>query len=154
MPIKTRKDVIRVVLAIVLFASPSLAAFKVKWVNCNVTQVTNGVCNDTTGQALIVNFSDAAVTRIIADYGSTWPPLVNCTQAMVDLAQCTAPQLGTLVSNPQSHKRYTAQKIRDAILEHELNFSREQTRSAKASAAAADLAAALATLLAADTGGE
>ncbi|OQC39623.1 MAG: hypothetical protein BWX64_01612 [Acidobacteria bacterium ADurb.Bin051] len=112
--------------------------------NCSQALVDAGVCRAATEKVWYLSMTDSADVKLqsaLARKGG-WTATVTCTQAMVDLAQCTAEQIGASVPNPQT-ERNAARKEFKRILRDEL------IRSLDAELIRADSRAALEAALAA-----
>lgn len=81
-----------------LVAAPSFAGS----MQCTTAMVTAGICRATTERVIFLSVAQAHIPNVVdalADEAG-WTATVPCTQAMVDLSQCTAEQLGEPVTNP------------------------------------------------------
>lgn len=113
---------------LLLVASPALA----DRINCTNALVTNGVC-DTNAQIhwglSVSTAADAKLQSALAKKAG-WTAQVVCTQAMVDLAQCTAGQLGTQVPNPVNERAAARAEFRRMLREDFIkSFDAETNRA-------------------------
>jgi len=97
-------DVQRLTIALILalLASPVLAGRD----GCTAALVSAGVCRDNAKILWSLDMSSAADAKLQSALArkAGWTAQVTCTQAMVDLSQCTVGQIGTPVANPQSER--------------------------------------------------
>ena len=106
-------------LAVLALTVPAMAG-DIGYANGQSCTVTANVVNcspDGLRGSLVVESSLAHFIELrdtIAD-NQGWTANVVCTQAMVDLSQCTVPELGTLVPNPLS-KQDVAEAWLSAVL--------------------------------------
>lgn len=116
---------------------------------CNATMATTtckNICDDSTQVVWSLAMSTSADSKFTTALAKNagWTATVVCTQAMVDLAQCTAPQLGTQVTNPIT-------EVQAAKAEFKRHIKEDYIKSLDAEVARADGAALTASELAAIT---
>ena len=85
--------------------------------NCTQALVDAGICRSVGDKVWYLSMGDAADVKLqaalAAKAGST--ATVTCTAEMVALAQCTEPQIGQPVANPQTERQAARQEFRRMI---------------------------------------
>lgn len=82
--------------------------------NCTQALVDAGICRAVGDKVWYLSMSAAADAKLQAALAkkSGWVPEVTCTAEMVALAQCTEPQIGQLVPNPQTERNAARKEFR------------------------------------------
>lgn len=127
-------------LLLALLAAPALADRTA----CNAAITATGVCRNNSDILWSLSISQAADAKLQAALArkAGWTAQVTCTQAMVDLAQCTSGQLGQLVANPKTERNAARAEFKRMLKD-------EFIRSLDAETIRADSKAALDAALAA-----
>jgi hypothetical protein len=127
-----RLTVLAVALAALFFALPSHAAIK----TCNAARISAGDC--VSGDTIVLFAIPTAVLLELADdiaeqYG--WPS-ITCAQADVTAGRCSAGQLGSVVTTPESKNNFANRMISEE-LRRRVHNRRKRLAAAAAEAAAA-----------------
>lgn len=111
---------------------------------CNAALVTDTVCRNNSDILWSLSVSQAADAKLQAALAKKagWTAQVACTQAMVDLAQCTVGQLGTQVTNPVTERNAAKAEFKRMLKDDFIrSYDAEQARAAGAAVTASGLAA-------------
>lgn len=113
--------------------------------NCSQALVDAGVCRATTDKVWYLSMSDAADVKLQSALAKQagWVAQVTCTAEMVALAQCTEPQIGQPVANPQTERNAARAEFRRMIRDGLIRSGDAESIRAQFRA---DLEAALAAL--------
>jgi len=119
--------------------------------NCTQALVDAGICRNVGDKVWYLSMDDAADVKLQAALAKAggWTAEVTCTQEMVDLAQCTAEQLGTLVPNPQTERNAARKEFRRMLRDE---YIRSGDAEALRAQYLADLQAALGAITDPDLG--
>lgn len=100
-------------IALALVAAPAVADH----MDCNATLVSEGVCRDAANHVLFFDAPQGSFVELrdaIANQ-TGYADQIECSQALVDAAICTAPQLGQFIANPVSRNDYAEAWIRATL---------------------------------------
>ena len=113
--------------------------------NCTQALVDAGICRTTTDKVWYLAMSNSADVKLQAALArkAGWTATVTCTQEMVDLAQCTAQQIGQPVPNPQTERNAARNEFRRMLRDELIRSGDAESIRAQFKA---DLEAALAAL--------
>lgn len=121
----------KIALVAVSVAVLSLPAYAER-INCTNALVTNGVCDTNVQIHWGLSMSVAADAKLQTALArkAGWTAQVTCTQAMVDLAQCTAQQLGQQVANPESERQAAKREFKRLLREEYIQSLDAETNRA------------------------
>lgn len=130
-----------ILLLLALLAAPAIAGRDA----CNASLVTAGVCRQNSDILWSLSISRAADAKLQAALArkAGWTSTVTCTQAMVDLSQCTVEQIGTPVANPRTERNAAKAEWKRMIRDEFIRSLDAETLRAESKAA---LDAALAAI--------